>query len=868
MITILAGAFLATTGQLPAVIVNKSGVTTTIKFENGLVARRTTAKVSGAKLFTMPGSNARIAAWSEAGRNGAETPYYAISLDGSKVERSTATNYDVELQYGKFDPTRSTLSVPANLAAGSENEVYIVQFVSQPLQEMRDAVESAGGEIYHYMTNHSYLVRLNADEKANVGALPFVRAVVPYHPAYRTDAGLRAKIASNSLPSQHLYNIQLLDEKQSTMDTVVNAIALAGGEITRSIPANAFLTARLTPDQFVQLLHMNEVSFADLWSPPSQDMTVLRTLHGVDYVNTFGNFTGAGFRGAVMDGGFVTNHVAWATRPPIPQGAIVVNNHGTACYGINFGDGTGNGAGIGVLPQATGVIAVYTGYLSGAGDRNALTADLITKEAAYQSNSWGDAQVTTYTTISAQMDSILFNNDVVILQSQSNLGTQSSRPQAWAKNIVSVGGINHFNNTNWDDDRWNSGASVGPAADGRIKPDLSNAYDGGTTTYTTTTTGYATFSGTSQATPITSGLFGVMYNIWGQGFFGNTCLGSNVFQNRPKASLAKAIMVNTARMYDVAVNVDTTRVRQGWGTASLQNLWDRRNNMFIVNETDALTNLQTKTYKLYVPAGTPLLKATMVYLDPAGTVGAAQTRKNNLSLRVTSPGGATTYWGNNGMGSTSNFSTSGGTENSVDTVECVNVANPASGTWTVEVIGSDINTDARTETPAVVDADFGLVVSGVQYSLAPSSFTAQNGTLVSGGLNELARSDNTVIVQQESTDAEEIDASRWLVARATAPVANLSQWGFVIEGRTGIAFGRVRVEGWNYTTNTWEFINDTAAAGSDVAVNFATTTSPSRFVHPTTREMQLRLKYRDTDTASESSWMSRTDHVRFHVNPL
>ncbi len=866
MITILAGALLAASGQIPELVVESTRAGSVVRYSDGLSLRTTGAKVASARSIEIPGSPVRIAMWNE-GSKGVSTPYYAISLDGRTVHRVTPTSYNVELQYGSFDPAAKQPSVPNNLSANANNEIFIVQFHVQPLQEFRDGIESAGGSIKSYLTNHAYLVQMDSDTKTRVSALGFVRAIVPYHPAYRTDAGLRAKIANGTLPASQLYNIQAMDYSNSTMKEMIGTIEMLGGEVTRTITANAFLTARLDPEQFVQLLHLNEVSFADLWSQPQPDMNLLRQLDGVDAVNTFGTFAGAGLRGAVMDGGIVQNHVAWATRMPILQTAVTVNNHGTACFGINFGDGTGNASGKGVLPLGQGIFAAYTGYLSGAGDRNALTAGILTNQGCYQSNSWGDTLGTTYTTISAQMDSILYNNDIVILQSQSNAGTTSSRPQAWAKNIVSVGGIKHLDNLNWNDDNWTNGASTGPAADGRIKPDISNAYDLGITTYTTTTTGYANFSGTSQATPLSAGLFGVMYQMWGQGYFGNSCLGSSFFANRPKAPLAKALMVNTARLYDSAINTDIIRVRQGWGVPNVENLWNARNGMFIVNETDVLTNLQTKSYRLYVAAGTPQLKITMAYLDPAGTVGAGVARKNNLSLKVTSPSG-TVYWGNFGMGTTSNVSVSAGAvENNVDTVENVFLLAPATGTWIVDVIGSDINTDARVETVGTIDADFALVASGVTYSLAPTSFTAQFGSLVSGGLNELNRSENAYMVLGEPTNSENIEQTRTLITRATSPTATISKIEFQIEARTGRPLGRAKIEAWNFSTNSWTSFGYVNFGLTDSVSTVGTSVNASNYVNPSTREMRLRTTFGDPDTGVDVVWSANVEQIRFLVNP-
>src|SRR5690606_13709125 len=92
---------------------------------------------------------------------------------------------------------------------------------------------------------------------------------------------------------------------------------------------------------------------------------------------------------------------------------------------------------------------------------------------------------------------------------------------------------------------------------------------------------------------------------------------------------------------------------------------------------------------------------------------ASITRINNVDLTVTAPDG-TVYRGNNGLGPGQGmWSTSGGNANNVDTVENVFIQNPAAGIWVIEVHASEINQDARTETPGVLDVDFALVASGV-----------------------------------------------------------------------------------------------------------------------------------------------------------
>src|SRR6185503_20323605 len=117
--------------------------------------------------------------------------------------------------------------------------------------------------------------------------------------------------------------------------------------------------------------------------------------------------------------------------------------------------------------------------------------------------------------------------DILDCQSQSNLGTQSSRPQAWAKNILSGGSVYHYNTLSTTDDHWGSGASIGPASDGRVKPTLCAYYDQIFTTECCTSTSYdgtlggGGFGGTSGATPIIAGHVGLFFQMWSEGIFGN-----------------------------------------------------------------------------------------------------------------------------------------------------------------------------------------------------------------------------------------------------------------------------------------------------------------------------------------------------------
>jgi hypothetical protein len=207
--------------------------------------------------------------------------------------------------------------------------------------------------------------------------------------------------------------------------------------------------------------------------------------------------------------------------------------------------------------------------------------------------------------------------------------------------------------------------------------------------------------------------------MWASGIFGNTVPQEGVFANRSHMTTAKAMLVNTADQYDWLAggpNSDLTRVRQGWGMPSVKNLYDLRDQIFVVDETDVLAPFEVARYDLAVAPGSPALKASMTYADlPGNPAVQSQHRINNLDLVVTSPSNVV-YYGNWDLYS-SLWSSTGGFPDDKNTVENVFIENPEAGTWTVEVIATELIQDGHVETPAL-DADFALVVSPVVRSAA------------------------------------------------------------------------------------------------------------------------------------------------------
>lgn len=850
-------AAMASPSAPPSLIVTKSGGLTTLAFAAGKPFHRTKAQVSNSYALRLV-DGVVVGFWREG-----STTRHAISRDGTVVDRTTATESIVRLKAGNFDPLESTPRVSENLPTGTGNEIRIVQFKSQPLPGYLDEIRNLGGDVYDTLAPNAVLVRLSSEETTAVAQLGYVRWIGDFESTYRLDPALVAQLDNNTLKTRR-YNIWCFERGPAMQQAVADRVNLLGGSVDQTIPQGFMLSATLSPVQLAQILTMNEVCYVDGWSEPEPDMDLVRANYGANFIETTLGFNGQGVRAEVMDGGLRTTHQAWTNPPLVHAPSNVVDSHGTSTFGINFGNGAANAAGKGLLPNAQGVIARYNA-MSG-GNRYTHTAQLLASPyfCVYQSNSWGDALTTQYTTISAQMDDILFLNDITILNSQSNAGSQNSRPQAWAKNVTSIGAFRHFNTASTTDDRWQSGASIGPAADGRYKPELCHYYDSVLCPTSSSDTAYTSgFGGTSAATPITAGHFGLFFQMWHKGVFGNPAHLTTVFDNRPKATLAKAIMINTANQYPLPAPFDITRFVQGWGAVSLNNLHGIRNNWFWINETDTLTNLQTATHKVLVGSGTPALRFTMIYTDPQGSPGAGVARKNNLSLKVTAPNGTTFWWGNSGM-TTSNWTASGGTEDNINTVENVFIQNPTAGVYTVQVIGTDINTDARLETSGTIDADFALVGSGVvNGNLAPTSMTLGGNTHVSGTVADLAHSDDAVVLGSFEPALPGFK-SEWNLTYVS-PSTTCSKMTITVERSNTKGIIAEKVEAFDVVSNTWvqQSLNEVPVVDGLSVTNV---TNPSRYV-AANGQVLVRLTYGRSKPVTFQLPNMRVDYARVKVEP-
>jgi len=649
---------------------------------------------------------------------------YRISLDGKSFSREFPQRNFIRVRGHEFDPLVNPPQSKTAQVPGARN-LYIVQCVTQAIEAYQKQIAAVGGEICGTIPDHALIVEMTDQTSREVKGMSFVRWVGGYQPGFKL-VGLEDNASRVMSADKTHYSLWLT--KKTKKKDVVDFINSIGGEVVLTTKGRR-MEAKLDQGQLQLVAAQPQVLAIDLWTPIEDDMNIVRDISGGNYVESLQNYSGQGVRAEVCDGGLRTTHVDYQANPPyINAGNSSSTSHGTSVYGIVFGDGTGNANARGMIPNAE--LPIFSCYNCFT-DRYAHTQSVIALEGVFQTNSWGSTQVLNYTTISAEMDEIIFDLDFVITQSQSNMGNQYSRPQAWAKNIISVGGFRHYNTLSKTDDCWCTSASIGPSEDGRIKPDVWHFYDYTLAPYYTSDTSYTEFGGTSGATPITAGHMGLIFQMWADGVFeGGPGLNRDVFLTRPHFTTAKALLIHSAYQSPFSgTSHDKTRMHQGWGMPDVGNLYDMAaaaNWGFpvLIDESAVIAPLGIHTYTVDFD-GTKPLKATLVFADPPGTPGILPHRINDLSLKVTAPNGTTYYWGNNGL-DVGVWSTSGGSSNTIDTVENVFIETPATGTWTIQVFADEVVQDGHVETPQI-DADYALIVSGGVNGPPPTPPAAPTG---------------------------------------------------------------------------------------------------------------------------------------------
>lgn len=297
-----------------------------------------------------------------------------------------------------------------------------------------------------------------------------------------------------------------------------------------------------------------------------------------------------------------------------------------------------------------------------------------------------------YDLLAAEADTFTWQNeDHLVLAASGNNNERQGSPGI-SKNTLCVSAASDDGPAG----RLADGAH-GPTPDGRRKPDLMTVGCGLTSALVGTDSDVVPGAcASSYATPLTAAAATLARQAIMEGWLvvhGANGMPPHPAGAPPSGALLKALLVHASVRTD---GVDAyPSNKSGWGLLQLQTLltdnrgtpvamWDIRRNLGLIAGQEA-------GHVIDVPAQASKLRATLVWTEPPGTPGAGRSLVNDLDLLVVGPDG-TTFLGNvfgNGR------SVSGGTADTLNNVEVVQVIDPAPGNWTVTVAAREVNVGAR-----------------------------------------------------------------------------------------------------------------------------------------------------------------------------
>jgi len=666
------------------------------------------------------------------------------------------------------EPPSGTIRAGA-IEAASEKSYYIVQFGGIVNDEWLDSLRDVGVEFLQYVPHNAFYVYADRAAISKAAAHSRVRWTGAFLPEHKIHSVLNDQLnaaKSGKLPPSGISPLEMTGENKSIFDIAVfkrgdlerisNLVQTNyGGNVKAVIdlPGNYFnvVRAELSLDDVLRVTEIPGVITIDFYSKPriederaahivSGNYTNATTISGPGYnpLTQFGA-NGANVTVSVVDDGisipgnggfYVTSANTVDALRGSTAGASGGHGHinasiiaGDAPFGIL--DPTGHNYGLGIAPKSH-IINVpmlkagYSGLESDAYNDTVATNGPNGVPGSISNNSWGNGtNSNVYDSYTAQFDGYVRDasaagtiDPISLVFSAGNSGPGAlslTRPKA-AKNVIATGNSENLRPelsaaaNNMED--LTSSSSRGPAADGRVKPDITapgTVITGGragncTSVSSCFETNHAWSSGTSHAAPQIAGVAALFTQFWK-----NNNGGSN-----PSPALVKAAIINTAtEMNGVNTGTAIPNGNEGWGRVFVRNMLNTGVAMKHVNQTTAFTDPGNSiTYTGTVADASKPVRISLVWTDPPGAANANPALVNNLDLTVTI--GANTYRGNVFTGG---VSTTGGSADTINNVENIFLpAGIAAGTsFSIQVSATAINGDGILGNADATDQHFALV---------------------------------------------------------------------------------------------------------------------------------------------------------------
>jgi len=554
-------------------------------------------------------------------------------------------------------------------------EYYILQFTKIPTLSEQQNLAKQGIKLLDYIQGNAYYAKVlpgfynSSDNKA-------IRAVYEINPEYK----ISEDVASGEIPEYALVNSRLVKLVLTVFDQT-DKVQIE--KDLRSIGAKnvtvdlKFRQANIEVDKEIinKLAAFSWVQNIEFVSPPNKfENTEGRSSHRANVLNSsilgvgYG-LTGKGVKLGLWDGD-VDSHRDFSNRVTRREFEMHTTDHGTHTAGTIGSAGILDPKARGMAPDINIYAWNFNTQSNGLNEAQERLYSLENDGIEITSNSWGY-------NISSCPNPYAYNSsdrneDLVaswypyFLYVFSAGNAQDVCPTGYnttsknLKNSLIVAAIDRVDDMSWF-------SSFGPSKDGRLIPNITGDGVGVYSTFLDNTYGF--MNGTSMATPGVAGTMALVYERYKDTHGGD----------RPVSSFMRALACNTA--YDLGN--PGPDYKYGYGAINGLRAVEvmEKNNYFV----GSVSQSNTYSKDIVIPAGAVALKVMLAWTDVAGTPGAAKILVNDLNLKVIDRGNVVLPWILNPANPSANAVR--GIDN-MNNLEQVTISQPIPGTYTVSVDGA------------------------------------------------------------------------------------------------------------------------------------------------------------------------------------
>ena len=585
----------------------------------------------------------------------------------------------------KLKSVELDLVVEKQLERNDNIKYYFMSFNAIPTIEKRNQIANLGVKFLEYIPNTTYVV--NLDEKCELSALVNygVIALLPIEGKHKLDP----KIQNNNYPKWTIndgkLSIKVLLYKDVHTSATEDIFKSNGYRIDNVTLQSNSITITINPSDLSAIANMSSVWYIEPIDPPSEkENKTARTLGRSNTINTKyssgRHYNGEGINIMMQDDGIIGPHIDYTGR--IDQSSFgtstnnLSNTHGDHVAGTIMGSGN-------LDPVASGMANAAFLYVYDSNDNNygnAFPNLYVNDDVVITSKSYSNGCNAGYTSLSQELDQqINLHSSLIHVFSAGNDGNSDCGYGAgsnWGnvtgghkqgKNVIAVANLTSTGGLA-------SSSSRGPAADGRIKPDI--GAKGSSVNSTMPENDYGLKTGTSMSCPGIAGIMGQLYQGYKE-------LNGSV---NPNSALIKGVLLNSA---DDLGNPGPD-FKHGWGEVNAyQAIKILENNQYLNSNISQGGN---NTHNITVPSGTMQLNVMVYWHDIEGSVNAAPALVNDIDINITNVNGVIAYpWlldpSPNATALNSN-ATYG--NDHINNVEQITIDNPISGNYVLSVDGFTI----------------------------------------------------------------------------------------------------------------------------------------------------------------------------------